>query len=114
MVIMDQLNLWHAEAFGAVLLRHRNVERVICGHDHRLIVGTFAGKVVTAAPSVAHQVFLALDGDPRFGINLEPPAYLLHRWTEMDGMASHMVYVDRYPGPFPFYAEPGHEWPFPV
>ena len=36
----------------------------------------------------------------------EPPAYGLHLWDAATGFVSHTVYVEDYPGPYPFIAEP--------
>ena len=36
----------------------------------------------------------------------EPPAFQLHRWTPADGIVSHTVYVEDFPGPFPFLNDP--------
>ena len=33
---------------------------------------------------------------------LEPPAYLLHRWTPQNGLVSHQAYIGDFPGPYPF------------
>ena len=71
---MDQIGLSGAEAFAQVLVRHPQVERVLCGHLHRSIqarIGTHA--IASTAPSTAHQVALDLrvDGPSRF--MMEPP-----------------------------------------
>jgi 3',5'-cyclic AMP phosphodiesterase CpdA len=99
---MDDINLRTADAFAAVIAKHPQVERVLCGHHHRPIVARFAGTMVQVAPSTAHQVTLALAPGAHESLNLEPPAYLLHRWTPATGVVSHQAYVGRYPGPYPF------------
>ena len=99
---MDDINLRTADAFAAVIARHPQVERVLCGHHHRPIVARFAGTMVHVAPRTAHQVTLALKPGTPESLILEPPAYLLHLWTAETGLVSHQAYVDRYPGPCPF------------
>jgi 3',5'-cyclic AMP phosphodiesterase CpdA len=99
---MDEINLRSATAFGAVIARHPRIERVLCGHHHRPIVARFAGTVVQIAPSVAHQVTLNLAPGAPDSLILEPPAYLLHRWTPESGLVSHQAYVGEFPGPYPF------------
>ena len=37
---MDRIALRHAEAFAAVIARHRQVRRIVCGHHHRPIFAT--------------------------------------------------------------------------
>ena len=43
---------------------------------------------------------------------MEPPAFQLHSYGKGEGVVSHMVYVERYPGPYPFVLDadyPGHK-----
>lgn len=99
---MDKFRLRESTDLADVVARHPNVLRIICGHCHRAIFGSFAGTMVAVAPAVGHQIELALDGDDTFGFNLEPPSFLLHRWTEAEGMTTQVAVVERYPGPYPF------------
>jgi len=82
---MDRIALRDPEAFAAVLARHRQVRLVLCGHVHRPIVTRIAEAVVVIAPSVAHQVALDLRADGPSAFVLEPPAFLLHRWSRRRG-----------------------------
>lgn len=110
---MDDIRLMEgAERFRSVIGRRRNVERVLCGHHHRPIVTRFAGTIASVAPGVAHQVALDLHEDRGGALVLEPPAFELHRWLPDAGIVSHMAYVERFPGPFPFVLDaeyPGAE-----
>jgi Icc protein len=99
---MDEINLRTGDAFAAVIAKHPQVERVLCGHHHRPIVARFAGTIVQVAPSTAHQVTLALEPGAPESLILEPPAYLLHRWTPESGLVSHQAYIGTFPGPYPF------------
>ena len=101
---VDKINLRDAGAFAAVIARHPQVERIICGHHHRPIVGRVAHAIAMVAPSVAHQIEFTLDPGDRGAFLFEPPAFQIHRWTAADGFVSHTVYVEEYPGPFPFLA----------
>lgn len=99
---MDRFGLRKPSELAAVISRHPNVLRILCGHCHRGVLGSFAGTMVAIAPAASHQLELALDGDDTFGFNLEPPAFFLHRWTRAEGMTTQFAMVERYPGPFPF------------
>ena len=101
-VHMDHIALRQKAAFKAILARHNQVERVLCGHHHRPIVTRIGAAVASIAPSVADQVELDLDPGAPAALVLEPPAFELHRWTPADGFVSHLAFVKRYPGPFPF------------
>ena len=103
---MDKVNLRAATAMEAVIRKHPQVERVLCGHVHRSIIARFGGSLVQTSPSVAHQVSFDLrpDGDATF--TMEPPAYLLHDWRPDRGLTSHQLYVETYAGPYPFDSAP--------
>lgn len=103
---MDRINLRNAEAFAAVIARHPQVQRIVCGHHHRPIFGRVAHAIASVGPSVAHQVEFCLLPDDPGAFNFEPAAFHLHRWTKADGIVSHMVYVEHFPGPFPFLTDP--------
>ena len=108
-MIQDSINLHNASAFTAVIARHPQVERIICGHHHRAVVARVAHAIALISPSVVHQVAMSFpphDPDDRGSLILEPPAFQLHRWTQADGVVSHTIYVEDYPGPFPFLGNP--------
>jgi Icc protein len=100
----DRIALRGIDAFTAVIARHRQVRRIICGHHHRPIFAQVAHAIGSVAPSVAHQVELSFDPNDKGAFNFEPAAYHLHRWTEADGIVTHTAYVEPFPGPFPFVA----------
>jgi len=105
---MDRINLQNTAAFAEVVGRHPQVERVVCGHHHRAITAKLGQAIVSIAPSVAHQVEMALQPDAPAAFVLEPPAFQLHRWSPHDGFVSHTVYVETFPGPFPFLTDPDY------
>ncbi len=105
---MDRIRLRDAAAFTEVVARHQQVQRIVCGHHHRAITAKVAQAIASISPSVAHQVEMSLHPDDQGAFVLEPPAYQVHRWTPEDGIVSHTVYVERYPGPYPFLSEPDY------
>lgn len=103
---MDKINLHASDAFAAVVARHPQVCRIICGHHHRAMTAPLAHTIAMVSPSVAHQIeFSLVPGDPG-AIVMEPPAFSLHHWTPEHGMVSHTVYVEAFAGPYPFVQEP--------
>ncbi len=102
---MDRIALLNQQEFAGVIARHRQVQRIVCGHHHRPIVGQCAHAIVSVAPSVAHQIELTFDPAASGAFNFEPPAFQLHLWTKDHSFVSHTIYTDRYDGPFPFLAE---------
>jgi Icc protein len=104
-VHMDLIRLIEgAGELRQIVGRHRNIERILCGHHHRPIQTRFAGTLCSIAPGVTHQVALDLTLDHEGALVLEPPAYQLHLYRPPTGIVSHTAYVERFPGPFPFIA----------
>ncbi len=108
---MDRINLLDHAAFATVIARHKQVQRIVCGHHHRPVVTQVAHAVASISPSVAHQVEFDLDAAAPPAFVLEPPGFQLHVWSDASGFVSHGVMVESYPGPFPFTLDrdyPGH------
>jgi 3',5'-cyclic AMP phosphodiesterase CpdA len=80
-----------ADAVAAVIARHPQVERVVCGHVHRSILRRWAGTLAMVVPGAAHAVIGDLRPGARPGWNFEPPAITLHRWHPDDGLVSHLL-----------------------
>jgi Icc protein len=103
---MDSIFLRNTAELGALLARHPQVERILTGHHHRSIVGRLGHAIVIVAPAVVHQTELNLIGGKPDSLVLEPPAYQLHlHLPNGGGIASHVAYVERFPGPFPFLVD---------
>jgi len=93
---MDAINCENGEALGAIVARHPQVERIVCGHVHRPICLRWHGTVVTTAPSTAHQVALDLGDDSPVSLIMEPPACHLHYWRPGYGLVTHLSYIGDY------------------
>jgi 3',5'-cyclic-AMP phosphodiesterase len=91
-----------ALALDALLRRHPNVERIVCGHVHRPITARFGGTIVWCAPSTAHQVALQLTPDGADMLVMEPPAFGLHLWRADTGLITHCRCIDQGDGPHVF------------
>jgi 3',5'-cyclic-AMP phosphodiesterase len=104
---MDRMGLAGIERFAALLARHPQVERVLCGHLHRPIEARIGVCVIAStAPSTAHQVALDLRPDGPSAFTMEPPGYQLHLWRPGSGMISHTALIGAFPGPYPFHYIP--------
>ncbi len=93
LVHMDKSRLMDAERFGAVVARHPQIERIVCGHVHRPVQRRWHGTVVSICPSTAHQIALDLRPGVKAGVIMEPPACQLHVWREGEGLVSHTSYI---------------------
>lgn len=76
------------------LNRRPNVAALLCGHVHRFVATTFAGRPAFTAPSTAHQI--ALQSGP-LAYTLEPGGFLLHDWQPGARLLTHYVPVARAP-----------------
>ena len=101
---MDEIGLREgADALEAIVARHPQVERVICGHLHRAIQVRFGGTIAATVPSPAHQVRLDLAPNAASAWMLEPPGFALHALPAGGRLVSHTVASGQYAGPFPFH-----------
>ena len=99
---MDKIRLEDADALAAVIGRHGHVGLIACGHVHRMIVSRLGAVPVIVGPGVAHHVVFDLAADAPSRWILEPPAYLLHRWSAETGFVTHQVFIDDYGAATPF------------
>jgi Icc protein len=103
---MDCIWLRNTAELGKLLQKHPQVERILTGHHHRAIVGRLGHAIVIAAPAVVHQTELNLLPNMVDQLVFEPPAYHLHLQLPDDGgIVTHTVYVERFPGPYPFMVD---------
>lgn len=99
---MDRMGLRHSDRLLAVIGRHPQVGRLLCGHLHRFIQTRVAGTLALTAPSSAHQLALTLGPGRRGAWIEEPSAFLLHDWSEAAGLVTHLAYVEEFGGAKPF------------
>jgi len=99
---MDLYSCREAQRLVSVVARHPQVERILCGHVHRVMQLRFGGTMLCTAPSTTTTIALRLQPDARPASHIEPPAMLLHHWREGTGLVTHVVPIGTFPGPFPF------------
>lgn len=104
---MDAINCHDGDALAAVLRRHPQVTRILCGHVHRSIVLQWHGVTASIAPSPAHSVALDLSPDGPSAFVVEPPACQLHHVRADGTVVSHLGFIGAFDGPYPFYAPDG-------
>ncbi len=92
---MDRIGLEGSDGLAAVVSRHPQVERVICGHVHRPVQVRFAGTLASIAPSTAHQIPLTLDPDQPDAWLREPAGMCLFLWTGQQ-LVGHTLYIGEF------------------
>lgn len=91
---MDGTVLREKEKLAAVIEKHPQVERVLCGHLHRAIQAEFAGTLAMTAPSTGHQVKLLLDTPSEAVWAADPPSFYLHRIVQGHPILTHTGFID--------------------
>lgn len=101
---MDPYRYLDPGPLAAVIAAHRQVEAVLCGHVHRLMLRRWAGTVVCACPSTVTEIDLQLRPDAPSSSHAGPRGCLLHLWDEREGLITHVSAIGpgRYEGPFGF------------
>jgi len=91
-LLFDKIGLHHSERFASVIAKHRQVQRIICGHHHRVAVGQVAHAPVVIAPSTSWVYGLAaFQGQQIAPKTHEEPGWMLHLWAKNGGFASHFM-----------------------
>jgi 3',5'-cyclic-AMP phosphodiesterase len=86
---LDAMGLFGTDALADVVRGHPHVVRILSGHIHRPITGTFAGTTVSIAPSTWKQTALRLR-ELDYAYTDEPTSFLLHLATET-GVVTHTL-----------------------
>lgn len=105
---MDRIGCRDGDRLGALVRRHPQVERVLCGHVHRAIQMPWHGSLACVAPSTAHQLALDFEGNRPEQFCLEPPGFLMHLWQGQDGMVTHTCVTGDFPGPYDIELDPDY------
>lgn len=104
---MDAIGLLQGRAeLEAIVAAFPNIERIICGHQHRTVFRRFGGTLASICPSPAHQVALDLRPDGPSAFILEPAGFHLHLWHG-GALVSHVAVLGEHAGPYPFHEENG-------
>ena len=82
--MMNQMNLVNQSDLSAVLQKHKNITRILCGHIHRDLVGTFGTIPVQVCPSTAFAYPADLNEANVDQLCRDDPGYLVHEI--IDGM----------------------------
>lgn len=102
LVFMDTARLLRgADELARMIRQYPQVQRIICGHVHRLCMQQFAGVTAVTTPSVAHQMALQLSPHEPVAYTFEPPGGLLHVWQKgQAGITTHLMTFADFAGPF--------------
>jgi Icc protein len=102
MPFLDRIKLDNPDALQAVLTKHPHAQRILAGHVHRTVIGSFAGTTVTVAPSTFRQSAIDLQTDGPSGYVHEPAGLLLHL-VDSGACTTHLVPTMHAGGPVGYY-----------
>jgi 3',5'-cyclic AMP phosphodiesterase CpdA len=91
-LLFNKIGLHHGDRFASVIAKHKQVQLVLCGHHHRVVVGHAAHAPVIVAPSTSWVYGLATQqGQQIAPKTAEEPGWMLHVWTKHGGFVSHFM-----------------------
>jgi len=94
---LDRFAMQGSAAFGQVIRRHPQVQRIVCGHAHQTMAVQWCGTTVSVCPSTAHQFTADLRPGVPAEFSLEPPGFQLHHWLPATGLLTHTIAIGDYP-----------------
>ncbi len=80
--MMNQMNLANQSDLSVILQKHKNVNRILCGHIHREIAGIFGTIPVQVCPSTAFAYPANLNESNVDQLCKDNPGYLVHEITD--------------------------------
>lgn len=89
LTVLDQIGLADSEAFGAIIARFPQVERIVAGHVHAAMVRRFHATIAMSCPATAHSMLPDVGQPERLVVRMEAPACLLHIWRDSTALVTH-------------------------
>jgi len=106
--VLDALGLTGAPAFGTIVARHRQVERIVAGHIHCVMQRRFHGTVAMTCTSTALQIRIDHAQPRTLHVTHEAPSCLVHAWSAATGLLTHASPIGDQ-GPYPLLHD-GSDW----
>lgn len=108
LAVLDQIGLLDAEAFGAIVARHPQIERIVAGHVHMTLLRRFQGTLAMTCAATTAQLLPDIRQPERLAVAMEPPTCLLHVWGERTGLVTHTSVIGDH-GPLRLLHD-GEQW----
>lgn len=100
---MDEYRHLGADRIADIVARCPSVERILCGHVHRLVTAQVGRTLAISCPSTCSQIALKLAEAAKPASFMEPPGCLLHLWRPNHGFISHFSPIGDYGAPMDFF-----------
>jgi 3',5'-cyclic-AMP phosphodiesterase len=89
LTVLDQIGLTNADALGAIVARHPQIERIVAGHVHMTMLRRFGGTLAISCAATAHQMLPDVQQPERLAVVMEPPTCLLHVWRDSTALVTY-------------------------
>lgn len=83
---LDAMGLREPAAFGAIVARHPQIERILAGHVHCAVEQRFHGTIAMTCVACSSRIDHDLSRPDRVALIDGPPECLLHTWTGTTGL----------------------------
>lgn len=93
---IDAMKCAGGAELGALVQRHPQIERIVCGHVHRPAQIRWHGTTASTAASTAAQLDLNFSDGLDLTMLPEPATCLLHLWQPGLGLVSHTSFIGDY------------------
>jgi 3',5'-cyclic-AMP phosphodiesterase len=97
--VFDNIGLQNSDAFGEVVARHPQIQRIVAGHAHWAMLGQFYGTIAMTCPSSTSSLIPDFRRPHQLAIVAQAPAYLLHVWSQNAGLVTYTSLIGRDPAP---------------
>ncbi len=87
--VMDKIILKNPDELEELLLFHKNVQLIICGHVHRSIFTSFAGSRIVFCPSAVFQYPIFMEKGKSVPTG-EQPGFHVHKFKKKFGWSTHL------------------------
>ncbi len=91
--IFDHFGFKGLDAFRAMVMRHPQIDLILCGHIHRAITASLGSARVHVCPATSYAYPLELREGAPFARQPEPPGIMLHRRQGPRDWTSHVLPV---------------------
>jgi 3',5'-cyclic AMP phosphodiesterase CpdA len=96
LAVPDRMGLIGADALGAIIADHPQVERMVAGHVHMAMLRRFAGTLAMTCPATGHTMLPDFARPERFAVLMEPPACLVHVWRESTALVTYTSLIGEH------------------
>ena len=103
---MDKRPFVNADKMEHIVLKHSQIEGIVCGHMHRNISVAWGGTIACVAPSLVFQMTMDFTSGSSSSFMLEPAASPVFLWNEDHGLIAPCSLIGDYGKPNSFVVDP--------